>query len=390
MADDVDKPRVALVGAHGHGQWHLRNIERLAADGHLRLAGICDPLPLDPGTLAPCGDVPVLPRLTDLLTEVAPQVTVICTPIHTHTDLTLEALAGGSHVLLEKPPAATLADFDRLDAGVRASGLGCQIGFQSLGSSAVSAVRALIADGAIGDVVGIGAAGTWQRDATYFTRAPWAGRRRLDGVPVVDGALTNPFAHATITALALDDSLERGAVDDIEVELYRANAIEADDTSCLRLRTARGTPVTVAATLCAERTRSPYVTVHGTSGTITLAYKEGEVRLRTAATDRTETYPASDLLLDLLARVRNPAHQLLVPPEATGAFMTVVEAVRTAPEPRPIAPEYRRGVGSGATSRVEIPGIDAMVMRCAEKLATFSELAPAWAAMDHDDAKERR
>ena len=57
--------------------------------------------------------------------------------------------------------------------------------------------------GAIGEVVGIGAAGAWQRDASYYTRAPWAGRRSLHGRPVVDGALTNPFAHATATALAL-------------------------------------------------------------------------------------------------------------------------------------------------------------------------------------------
>ena len=105
-----------------------------------------------------------------------------------------------------------------------------------------------MAEGAIGRVTGIGAAGAWRRDASYYARAPWAGRRVLNGEPVVDGALTNPFAHATATALALDGDTGADDLRDVRVELFRANPIEADDTSCLRLVTARGTTV---------RSRSP-------------------------------------------------------------------------------------------------------------------------------------
>ncbi len=105
----------------------------------------------------------------------------------------------------------------------------------------------------MGEIVGIGAAGAWQRDASYYARAPWAGRRGLGGVPVVDGALTNPFAHATATALALDGDTGADGLREVGVELFRANPIEADDTSCLRLVTARDTTITVAVTLCATR-----------------------------------------------------------------------------------------------------------------------------------------
>ncbi|MFC7616458.1 hypothetical protein ACFQV2_26320 [Actinokineospora soli] len=62
-------------------------------------------------------------------------------------------------MLLEKPPAITLAEFRRLLAAARASGRACQVGFQSLGSAAVAAVRDLVADGAVGAVRGIGVAG---------------------------------------------------------------------------------------------------------------------------------------------------------------------------------------------------------------------------------------
>ncbi|MCZ9344155.1 Gfo/Idh/MocA family oxidoreductase, partial [Streptomyces sp. TRM76130] len=123
------------------------------------------------------------------------------------TDLALTAARRGVHLLLEKPPAPSFAEFRRMADGVAEAGVACQIGFQSLGSHAVPAIRKLVADGAIGDVTGIGGAGAWVRDEAYFRRAPWAGRRRLDdGTDVIDGALTNPLAHAVATALALGDA----------------------------------------------------------------------------------------------------------------------------------------------------------------------------------------
>lgn len=370
--------RIALVGAHGHGRWHLRNIRRLASDHAVELVGVCDPVPLDDDLRHLAGDVPLLPDLTAVLADLRPDVTIVCTPIHTHTELTLRAVRAGSHVLLEKPPAPTLAEYDRLVDGVAASDRSCQVGFQSLGSLAVPVVRQMVSEGAVGDVTGIGGACAWQRTSAYFSRAPWAGRRVVDGVPVVDGALTNPFAHAVVTALAIEGSLGRGSLDEIEVELYRANDIEADDTSTVRMRTSRGTRVVVAATLCAEESRSPYLVVHGTRGRITLFYKEGRVRLQTESQDSEQVYPAVDLLADLVRHLDEPAGPLLVPPESTGAFMEVVEAVRTAPEPVALPLDQRLVVEDGDTTRVVVPGVDEAVRRACEELALLSELGLGW------------
>jgi predicted dehydrogenase len=305
-----------------------------------------------------------------LLDAVRPVATIVCTPIHTHADLALTAAAAGSHVLLEKPPTPTLDDFDRLRHGVSATGRACQVGFQSLGSHALPHVRALMAAGAIGEVVGIGGAGAWQRDSSYWARAPWAGRRSLDGVPVVDGALTNPFAHATATALALDGTGGQGLAE-VRVELYRANPIEADDTSCLRLVTARGTTITVAVTLCAERAVEPYLVVHGTRGRIRLEYRTGRVRLEADGRIETREHAATDLLVNLVEHVRDAGVPLLVPLAATRGFMEVVEAVRLAPEPAALP-----GVldASGPHPRWVVPGVDQAVARVAEELTTLSAL----------------
>jgi predicted dehydrogenase len=218
------------------------------------------------------------------------------------------------------------------------------------------------------------------RDTSYYARARWAGRRRLDGVPVVDGVLTNPFAHALATALRLDGS-DREPPARIELELFRANDIEADDTSCVRLRTARGTTVVVAATLAGETSGDPFVTVHGTRGRVVLAYKRDEVRLeRPGRAPEVRRLGSVGLLENLVAHVRDPGVPLLVPLPATTAFMHVVEAVRTAPDPVPIPADAVREEAAGAWRRRSVPGVDDAVAACAERLALFSELGLPWAS----------
>ncbi|MFF8446482.1 Gfo/Idh/MocA family protein [Streptomyces leeuwenhoekii] len=367
---------VVLAGARGHGRWHVANIRRLQAAGLVRLAGVCEITPLTEEEFG--GELPEQSAdLGALLDSTGARIAVICTPIPTHADLALTAAARGVHLLLEKPPAPSYAEFRRMADGIAAAGVACQIGFQSLGSHAVPAIRELIADDAIGELTGIGGAGAWAREESYFRRAPWAGRRRLNGADVIDGALTNPLAHAVATALALGTTTGADDVTGIETELLHANDIEADDTSCVRITTARGHRVTVAATLCAERPDDPYVVVHGSRGRITFWYKQHRVLLQRAGHGPEEyVHGRTDLLENLVAHLTTGA-ALLVPPAATGAFMRVVEAIRQAPDPTALPPgAWHRVPGE---SRRVVPGVDALVAAAADSLALYSELGAPWA-----------
>jgi len=373
---------IVLAGARGHGRWHLANIRRLQHQGLVRLAGICELTPLDATELDAFADeLPEQsPDFGALLDSTGARAAVICTPIQTHTALALTAAGRGVHLLLEKPPAATRADFDRILAGVRGAGTACQVGFQSFGSHAVPAIRELVGTGAIGTVQGYAAAGAWVRDDAYYRRAPWAGRRRIGGTDVVDGVLTNPLAHAVATALELAGTTARD-IASIDTELFRAHDIEADDTSCVRVTPVSGPPVTAAVTLCAEQAGEPYVIVHGDRGRVTFWYKQDRVLVQRAGHGPVETvHGRTDLLENLVAHLTQGT-PLLVPPERTGAFMEVVEAVRTAPEPRPLPSDAWHTVpvpGTGATRRV-VRGIDSLVASGAETLALFSELGAPWA-----------
>ncbi|MFJ8702618.1 Gfo/Idh/MocA family protein [Streptomyces ardesiacus] len=367
---------VVLAGARGHGRWHVANIRRLERAGLVRLAGICELAPLTEEEAG--GELPEQSAdLGALLDSTGARIAVICTPIPTHTDLALTAARRGVHLLLEKPPAPSYAEFRRMADGVAEAGVACQTGFQSLGSHSLPAIRELVAGGAIGEVVGIGAAGAWVRDEAYFRRAPWSGKRRLNGADVVDGALTNPLAHAVATALALGGTARAEDVTGIETELSHANDIEADDTSCVRIGTARGHRVTVAATLCAERADEPYVLVHGSSGRVTFWYKQDRVLLQRGGHGPEEFHHGRTDLLENLVDHLTTGAPLLVPPDETGAFMRVVEAIRRAPDPEPLpAAAWHRVPGEG---RRVVPGIDALVAAAADTLSLYSELGAPWA-----------
>ncbi|GHJ38428.1 Gfo/Idh/MocA family protein [Streptomyces sp. TS71-3] len=385
LAGQAEPVPVVLVGARGHGRSHLENIRRLVALGRVRLVGVCDLAPLADAETAGLGEPAHSADLGVLLARTRPAAAVVCTPIHTHTELALTAVEHGVHLLLEKPPAPSFAQYLRLTEAVEKARVACQIGFQSLGSGALPAVRELVEDGAIGEVLGIGAAGAWVRDEAYFRRAPWAGRRRLDGADVVDGALTNPLAHAVATALALAGATGADDVAQVETELFRAHAIESDDTSWARVTTTRGDRVAVAATLCAAEPGEPYVVVHGTHGRVTLWYRQDRVRLdRTGHPPQERVHDRIDLLENLLDHLAGRAG-LLAGIRTTGAFMRVVEAIRRAPDPVPLPPDAWYSP-PGAPSRRVVRGIDGLVSAAAEQLCGYAELGAAWARPAPRDA----
>ncbi|TVU62471.1 oxidoreductase [Paenarthrobacter nitroguajacolicus] len=375
--------RIALVGVHGFGTHHLRNLERLSAQGMVELVAVADPNPPAPGALPET--TAVHGNLDQLLAgSHRPDVIIVATPIQTHAPLALSVLASEADLYLEKPPVASMQDFLRLQEAASAAGRSVQIGFQSLGSHALAALENL-ANGeatdelpSIGMLKGISATGRWVRDRAYYKRSRWAGKRSLDGVDVVDGVATNPLAHAIATALRLAGARHVADLASVETDLYRANDIEADDTSVIRMRTVDGLPITCALTLCAGESVEPYVTLHGTEGTAVFHYTEDRVTVRTEAGEATHTFGRDDLTENLLRHL-SEGTPLLSPLDHSGAFMRVLEAIRTAESPALIPSECVEWVGTGDQAHAVIPNIEDILERATRAHVTFSELGLPWA-----------
>lgn len=357
---------VLLVGTRGFGASHLRNLERLS--DRTRLIAVADPA--GPPAAGFGSDAPAYPSLHAALSAgVRPDVVIIATPTGTHHVLALTALDAGADVYLEKPPVATMAQFLELLAAEQASGRSVQIGFQSFGSHGLENLAAL------GSPTSVATWATWSRDAAYWSRSPWAGKRTLDGIPIVDGVVTNPLAHAVATALRIAGARRRQDVERIELELFRANDIEADDTSSLRVTLRDGLRVTAALTLASPEQTAPLIEVRTRDvdvlfeyTTDVLTYPDGRVE-RTGRTD----------LVEQLLDHREHGTPLSAPLVEAGAFMTVLEAVRTAPRPTPVPASEITVLTDRESPLATIDGIQETVERAARSGALFSEAGASFA-----------
>jgi predicted dehydrogenase len=311
----------------------------------------------------------------------AVDVVIIAAPLGEHFRLAKIALAAGADVYLEKPPVASLDDFRSLLQAERESGRVIQVGFQSLGSRALQMLTEDTLD--IGRLVRVSAVGPWSRTVGYWTRSPWSGRRSLGGRPVMDGVVTNALAHAVITALAIADCRQLDDVQSVDADLYRANAIDSDDTSVVRIRTTEGLQVTCALTLCAPVEREPLVHIQGTLGRASFAYTADRVEVETEDRSSTETTARVDLLENLIAHRRDGV-PLLVPLVSTGAFMRVLGAIATAEEPVRVDPRAIGWEGEGRDRRAIVDDVEHWLWNSAMSGHTFAELEVPWAHRERD------
>jgi predicted dehydrogenase len=331
----------------------------------------------------------VFTDLTALLAATAVDVVVVCTPIHTHRQLAEDAMRAGADVLLEKPPVPTMAEFDQLLALCAETGRSCQIGFQSLGSQAVSALADAVAAGTLGAVGLISTRCAWIRSVDYYQRSRWAGHRELDGIPVMDGVLSNPFAHAVATALRIDGSTRVADVLTVETDLFRANDISSDDTSTVRVTTRRGTTLLFAATLCSPVVETPAVIVGGSSATATLSYTADEIALTdptgaTLTSELTGSHGRDNLLANLIEHRSNPAVRLVADVSETGAFTAVLEALRLAPAPAAMPKSCFEWRQDEHGRHAVVADVRDWIRLAAERGQTFTELGAPWTASTHD------
>ncbi|MCO8271041.1 Gfo/Idh/MocA family oxidoreductase [Actinoplanes sp. TRM 88003] len=366
--------RVALIGANGHGRWHRRRIAELSG---VKLVGLADVQPIDP---AP--DAPAFSDHRELLETTRPDVVVICTPPHTHLPIALDAIEAGCDLLLEKPPVTSVAAHETLLAALDEAGRSCQVGFQALGSMAWARFR----DALSPKTSGLSAVASWKRDDSYYARSPWAGRRVVDGRPVVDGVLVNPLAHAVMQALAAGTAAGAGRPRQLQVERYRVRDIEVEDTAFARITFESGLPLLIAVTLAGEDFIAGEIEARGPDGTAVLEYPTDRLSLPGSGppnpgspasgppgSGMVEVPGRTDLLSDLL-RHRAESTPLLAPLAATADFTAVLEALTL-----PDAPEPHRIKSYVDGPNRTIPGINALLRRAAAELRLPSELGVPWA-----------
>src|SRR5437773_2140930 len=110
-SDMTHQVSIALVGIGGYGNRYVNALldETIKGRDDFRIIGAADPNPSTCQRLPELQtmNVPLYASMSALYRDHHPDVAVISTPLHLHSDQTCFALAEGSHVLCEKPLCVT-------------------------------------------------------------------------------------------------------------------------------------------------------------------------------------------------------------------------------------------------------------------------------------------
>lgn len=181
--------QLAIIGLGNMGGGHARRVAAGEIPG-LQLAAVCDPSP------EACAAFPGARAFTSsdaLLQADGIDAVLIATPHYSHRPLSLAALQSGRHVLVEKPVAVQVAEFEPLRAAATAHPYQTFAAvFNQRTDPAYRHIRALIQDGQLGRVRRWQWTITdWFRPDSYYRLAPWRATWAGEG----GGILVNQCPH---------------------------------------------------------------------------------------------------------------------------------------------------------------------------------------------------
>jgi predicted dehydrogenase len=145
--------RKVRVGVLGAGRWaHMAHLPGWARDPRTELVAIYDVESRLGDEAAAAFDIPhVAASYQDLVSRDDVDVVDVCTPSHTHFELTMAALEAGKHVLCEKPVAFDFRDTLRAAVLARAKRLKTKLGFTFRYSPAMLYMKELVDQGFCGE-----------------------------------------------------------------------------------------------------------------------------------------------------------------------------------------------------------------------------------------------
>jgi predicted dehydrogenase len=132
---------------------YMKPLRQLERRGLVRVVALVDPVPEHAGTLSAFfpGSTPY-GSVDDALDATTPELTLILSPAHLHCRQALESLQSGSHVLCEKPMAATDVDCARMNAAAAGNKRVLAIGMNRRFFPAYAQLRQVIEEGLLGPV----------------------------------------------------------------------------------------------------------------------------------------------------------------------------------------------------------------------------------------------
>lgn len=115
----------------------------------------------------------------------------ICTPHYLHSEMAIEAMKAGKHVLTEKPMAISVKECEDMIQASEKTGMQLGVCFQNRYNTTSQYIKRLLLSGKAGRVLAVKASVTWLRGKDYYSSASWRGSWAQEG----GGVLINQAIH---------------------------------------------------------------------------------------------------------------------------------------------------------------------------------------------------
>jgi UDP-N-acetyl-2-amino-2-deoxyglucuronate dehydrogenase len=254
----MKKLNIAVLGVGHIGIQHVKHANNLG-----NLVAVCD-IKQDKATVVAeqykCKSYFSIDEL--LANEKNLDLMAVCTPNGLHTEHTIKALKAGCNVLCEKPMATTVRDCERMIHTAEETNRRLFIVKQNRFNPPVKAVKKVIEEGKLGNILNVQVNCFWNRNREYYTGSDWRGKLTMDG-----GTLFTQYSHFI-------DLLYWFVGDVEEVRAFTENylhkdVVEFEDTGVVVLRFANGALGTINFTIDSfGKNMEGSITLFGEKGTV--------------------------------------------------------------------------------------------------------------------------
>ncbi len=211
----------AIVGCGGIGNVHAEVLSKLG----ISIAAVADIIPERSENLAKHTGARVYSSFEEMIELESITTLHICTPHYLHVPMAEYALSKNIKVIMEKPPAITVEQFENLAKAEENSRAKLGICFQNrYNTEVVTALKAL-KSGEVGKILGVRAFLTWNRGKGYYLDSGWRGKIATEGA----GVLINQAIHTLDLICHLCGKPQ--SVDARIAEHHLNGIIEVEDTA---------------------------------------------------------------------------------------------------------------------------------------------------------------
>jgi len=191
----MKKYTCALIGCGKIGPFHVRAF----ADNHtsMELKAACDSvLQRAEGQAGeyrkvfPGNDVRCYTDYKKMLCEIKPDIVAIATESGKHSEIAIDCLKAGAHVICEKPMALSTGDADAMIAAAKNADRKLAVCFQNRFNTPIRRLRAAVDAGRFGRLLHGMIQVRWHRGPAYYAEDSWRGTWAQDG-----GTLMNQCIH---------------------------------------------------------------------------------------------------------------------------------------------------------------------------------------------------